>query len=52
MDENYYEELIEAEAEQLAVDEFGVSFHELPTSYQLLIRELIIDRLGVYSKAA
>lgn len=48
MDENYYEELIRMEAEQLAMDEFGVSYCELLPLQRVRIRELVIDRLGIY----
>ena len=48
MDENYYEELIRIEAEQLAMDEFGVPYSELIPQQRLRVRELVIDRLDVY----
>ena len=49
--DDYYEELIRMEAEQLAMDEFGVPYCELPLQQRLRVRELVIDRLGICGDA-
>lgn len=48
MDDNNYEELIRMEAEQLAADQFGMTYCDLLASGQLRIRELALERLGAY----
>jgi len=48
MEDSNYEELIRMEAEQLAADQFGMTYCDLLASGQLRIRELALERLGVY----
>ena len=48
MDDSNYEELIQMEAEQLAADQFGLTYCDLLASGQLRIRDLAIERLGDY----
>jgi hypothetical protein len=52
MNDNYYEELIRMEAEQLAMDEFGVMYCDLLPQQRLRLRELVIDRLGIWDAPA
>jgi hypothetical protein len=48
MDDNYYEELIRTEAEELAVHEFGMDYCALLPADHWHLREFIIERLGAY----
>ena len=48
MNDNYYEELIRTEAEELARREFSMDYCELLPSDRRRIRELMIERLGAY----
>ena len=48
MNDNYYEELIRTEVEELAVREFGMDHCALLPMDRWRIRELVIERLGSY----
>jgi hypothetical protein len=48
MNDNYYEELIRTEAEELALQEFSKDYCELLPSDRWRIRELMIERLEAY----
>lgn len=48
MNDNYYEELIRTEAEELAAREFGMDYCALLPSDRWRLREIMIERLGAY----
>jgi hypothetical protein len=52
MNDDYCEELIRTEAEELAVCEFGMDYCQLLPSHRWRVRELAIERLGAYEIVA